>query len=122
MGHLQTKTAAPSCRFFREATVGIEPTVRVLQTLALPLGDVATGGELGHSIHDSRWVDKAKRAVLVAEAGEIKRPERKAPVGMCRWDARLAEISSDSRAGCARGAGGASAAAPLFRAAGCARG
>ena len=24
-----------------EATVGIEPTVRVLQTLALPLGDVA---------------------------------------------------------------------------------
>jgi hypothetical protein len=28
-------------RFLSEATVGIEPTVRVLQTLALPLGDVA---------------------------------------------------------------------------------
>jgi hypothetical protein len=26
---------------FEEATVGIEPTMRVLQTLALPLGDVA---------------------------------------------------------------------------------
>jgi hypothetical protein len=28
-------------RFQREATMGIEPMVRVLQTLALPLGDVA---------------------------------------------------------------------------------
>ena len=29
-------------RFILEATMGIEPMVRVLQTLALPLGDVAT--------------------------------------------------------------------------------
>jgi hypothetical protein len=41
-----TKTKAiyreiPVNRWFLEATVGIEPTVRVLQTLALPLGDVA---------------------------------------------------------------------------------
>ena len=28
-------------RLFFEATMGIEPMVRVLQTLALPLGDVA---------------------------------------------------------------------------------
>ena len=29
-----------------EATVGIEPTVRVLQTLALPLGDVALSSQV----------------------------------------------------------------------------
>ena len=28
-----------------EATVGLEPTLRVLQTLALPLGDVAGGAQ-----------------------------------------------------------------------------
>ena len=41
---LLRKSALPEIlveRLFSEATMGIEPMVRVLQTLALPLGDVA---------------------------------------------------------------------------------
>jgi hypothetical protein len=37
--HKNGRTALPFA--IKKATVGIEPTVRVLQTLALPLGDVA---------------------------------------------------------------------------------
>ncbi len=39
--HKRFTTESSVNRLFSEATAGIEPAVRVLQTLALPLGDVA---------------------------------------------------------------------------------
>ncbi len=60
MIHIETNTKReprklPFLIVLIEATVGFEPTVRVLQTLALPLGDVAS---MLNSIHKGRRLDK----------------------------------------------------------------